>query len=113
MRRVRGQDAGAAWRTVTVTVTDLLRAAVFHDALQQPVADALRLLGPLPQNVLQQQRVVFVHSASTARVRSHAQHGDSLDQAPVCVAVAGRKGRQPQAAELLTRNCIMLHAPDT
>ena len=65
-------------------VLHLLRAAVFDDALQEPLADAFRLLWALPQNVLEQQGVVLVDGTPTVGKCGDAQHGSRFYKAAIC-----------------------------
>lgn len=46
-------------------------AVADRQARDQPVGDARRLVGALPQHVLQQQAVVAAHRGAPARVRRH------------------------------------------
>ena len=50
---------------------------------QQPVVDALRLVGLLPQDVAQQQAVVLCHLRAAAGVGGHLHEGHRFDEAAV------------------------------
>ena len=62
---MRGQHIGT--RTLEQHVD--LAAAIGRQLAEQVVGDALRLLGALPQDVLQQQQVVLAHYVAAVRVR--------------------------------------------
>jgi hypothetical protein len=64
-------------------VLDLLEAVVGGERREEPVADALALLGALPEHVAQQQRVGGRDGRAPARVGGDLEEGDGLDEAAV------------------------------
>ena len=64
-------------------VLHLLDAVVDGELPEQPVGDARRLLGALPQHVLQEQAVVLAHGGTAVAVGGDLHERDGLDEAAV------------------------------